>query len=59
MLPILCILFVALITLGIVFQNDDQYDCNTLKKIFENDFEGSERSDEALYQAYRDCLTTK
>lgn len=58
-LPVLCLLLVSLVTLGIITQNQDQYDCDTLKKIFENDFEGSQRSDESLYQAYQDCLTVK
>lgn len=58
-LPVLCILFASLIILGIVTQNQDPYDCETLGKIFNQDFEGSTRSDDALYQAYQDCLTTK
>lgn len=58
-LPVLCILFVSLITLGIITQNQDQYDCETLGKIFNQDFEGEQASDPALRQAYDDCLTTK
>ena len=58
-LPVLCILFVSLVTLGIITSNQDQYDCETLGKIFEQDFEGSEVSDPVLKQAYNDCLTTR
>ena len=58
-LPVLCILFVSLVTVGIITNNQDQYDCETLGKIFDQDFEGSEASDPALRQAWIDCLTTK
>lgn len=58
-LPILCILFVSLVILGLITQNQDQYDCETLDKIFKQDFEGSISSDPALKQAWEDCKTTK
>ena len=58
-LPVLCILFASLIILGIVTQNPDPYDCETLGKIFESDFEGDLASDPLLKQAWFDCLTTR
>ena len=58
-LPILCIVFVSLVVLGIITQNQDQSDCETLGKIFNQDFEGDLTSDPMLKQAWIDCNTTK
>ena len=58
-LPILCLVFASLIILGIITQNQDPYDCETLGKIFESDFEGDLTSDPLLKQAWTDCNTTK
>lgn len=58
-LPVLCIVFASLIILGIVTQNQDEYDCETLGKIFRSDFEGEITSDPMLKQAWIECNTTR